>query len=54
MQLSGHLTRSVFDRYNIISTSDLQAAAAQLDAFADREKSGGVGQKWDSGAITGR
>jgi hypothetical protein len=33
MQLTGHKTRSVFERYNIASDGDLRAAAAKLDAF---------------------
>ena len=32
MQMTGHKTRSVFERYNIVSSGDLRAAAKRLDA----------------------
>src|SRR5215471_7367384 len=34
MQMTGHKTRSVFERYNVISGSDLKEAAKKLNAFA--------------------
>ena len=34
MQLTGHKTRSVFERYNIVSPGDLRDAARRLDEAA--------------------
>lgn len=34
MQMTGHKTRSVFERYNIVSAGDLRDAAKRLDALA--------------------
>ena len=36
MKMSGHNKRSVFERYNITSPSDLREAARKLDAGTDR------------------
>jgi hypothetical protein len=37
MQLTGHKTRSVFERYNIVSDGDLREAARRLDEPAARK-----------------
>ncbi len=34
MQMTGHKTRSVFERYNIVSEGDLDAVAKRLDEIA--------------------
>ena len=34
MQLTGHKTRAVFERYNIVSPGDLRDAARRLDSYA--------------------
>ncbi len=34
MQLTGHKTRAVFERYNIVSAGDLRDAAQRLDTYA--------------------
>jgi integrase len=38
MKMTGHKTRSVFDRYNITSDADLVTAAQKLDAYSRRAK----------------
>jgi integrase len=43
MQLTGHQTRSVFERYNIVSAGDLREAAKRIDA-ATGTISGTIGQ----------
>jgi integrase len=38
MKISGHKTRSVFDRYNIISEDDLREAAKKISQAAKEKK----------------
>ena len=33
MQITGHRTRAVFDRYNIVSSEDLRKATEKLDNY---------------------
>jgi hypothetical protein len=38
MSISGHKTRSVFDRYHIVAPSDLREAARKLENSQQQER----------------
>lgn len=38
MQLTGHRTRNIFDRYNIISDADLHEASERQQAYLAKQK----------------
>jgi integrase len=40
MKMTGHKTRSIFERYNIVSEGDFRDAAARLDDFSEKTGSG--------------
>jgi|SRR5579871_2421051 len=53
MKLSGHRTRSVFDRYNVVSEDDLKSAVRQLEAGAAAERAAFSGHVLDTVSKTG-
>ena len=50
MRISGHKTRSVFERYNIITGRDLHDAARRLEAYV-KEKEIDIGRRLAVGTL---
>jgi len=48
MKLTGHKMRSVFERYNIVSDSDLDAAAIRLNGLMGTQKPGPAAERSSS------
>lgn len=51
MQMVGHKTQSIYDRYRIITNSDLHDAAAKLDSVTTGSKTGSTGKSEESASV---
>ena len=53
MKISGHKTRSVFDRYNITSEEDLRQAASRLTQYIQQKEVTLSGVREEDGELVG-
>lgn len=53
MQVTGHKTRHMIDRYNITAERDTQNALAQTQAYLERQRQAKHGQNTDTGRRAG-
>jgi len=51
MEISGHKTRSVFDRYNIVSDQDLREAAKKKQTYHEKQISTVEGINFKRGEV---
>jgi hypothetical protein len=51
MMISGHKTRSIFDRYHIVSDEDLKEAARKQQAFHEKENQMAEGSEQRGGEV---
>ena len=49
MRISGHKTRAIFDRYNIVDPTDLKEAAAKIERGAEKRTRAGVENHYREG-----
>ena len=54
MALSGHKTRAIFDRYNIVSETDLMQAAERVQAHLDQQPKQSMVQSLQNVSKVGR